>query len=269
MTVWLACMEMPISAIVAGLGVAVAGLWWWRGCLARVIQGGALVALLAVVAGGFWVPLHEGDATLRRWQTALDRGESLRTHQLVGAYGLHALLIPIGFVAGFPEASWEVVALHLGGDAREWDSDVVLHEPAARAVVRGWVRDAEAGATGQRTWRYAWNGLYNRPEHSLRAALALNCPLVLTGQPGVDGGGSYVDLRATCLVKWPRKARIPVGRVMGRSVALEEGVWAGLQDAGWIAPVEVAWTTRVRPDDPQLQGEDPRHGWVEAALVRR
>lgn len=266
---WPITLEMPLSAVAMLIATVVAGLSFWRGCLARLVQTAAGLLWLGIALAMYWVPFHEAGATMQRWQADLDRGTPLALHRCIGAYGLHAALIPIGLISGFPEASWEVVALHLGGGNWQLPSGVVLAEPAARKVIRGWVKQAEGGARQPRSWSYAWKGLYNRPEHSLRAALALNCPMHMAGTPGQDSRGVFVDVAATCLVKWPQRASIPVGRVAGRTIALEEGVFRGLQDAGWIRASNVTWTVRVRPGDRRLNGDEVHRTWLEGAMIRR
>ncbi|MFK7930141.1 MAG: hypothetical protein AB8H79_18260 [Myxococcota bacterium] len=254
---------MPITTIAGLILTILVFLTAIRSCSVRMIQGVGLSFWLIAAVLGCWVPVVEVSATFTRWQHALDQGSALMPHQLVGAYFLHASMAPVGLITGFPEASVEVVALHSHVSPWVLPSDVVLHEPASRPVVSQWLLKAERGARGTRTWSYAWPGRYDRQGQSLRAALALNCPMTLEGVLNADAQGPFVDLRAECVVRWPKRSRIPAGTVFGFTIGLEEGVFRGVQDAGLIRPSTVVWTTRVRSGDPRLLDAEPTRGWLE------
>lgn len=228
-----------------------------------------VMGVLLVAAFLAWRTLPgEVGGSMDRWQARLDRGEPLHLHQRVAVFGMHGAMFPVGLLLGFPEAAWEVLALHTGGGPYTWEGDVVLRDPVGRRHVRRWADDVARGATGPfGPVRVTWSGAYHHDrDRSLRAGLALNCPLELRGERIDEGDGPALRVSATCPVRW-RRASIAITRIGDQTLFLHEGLFVDLQRANWITSVHVTWTTIVRANDPRLDGEAVTRGWVERAMV--
>jgi hypothetical protein len=105
-------------------------------------------------------------------------------------------------------------------------------------------------------------------QDSKRVALALNSPLRLEATAHRQRGGWRLEIRGRAAARYPRRNRILLGRPFGRELAIEEGLFAALQDAGWLHPYEAVWSWCVEEGDPRLMNlSTPERGWLERLLL--
>ena len=151
---------------------------------------------------------------------------ALGTRNRLGVYGFNLAMGGVGYVVGLDEVAHLTWLLATPGPrVRHRDGAFLLRDPAVREAAR------EAGTKG--TARVAWTR-YFHPSVSPSVALAANCPLVLSR--GRQGG-----VVARCSVQYPKRSTLSFGRIAGREVSLQEGVYWVLQEVGWLHPFEVAW----------------------------
>jgi hypothetical protein len=103
---------------------------------------------------------------------------------------------------------------------------------------------------------------------SLRVALALNSPLHIEATAYREARGWRLELRGRAAARYPRRSRTELGRLFGQALVIEEGLFAALQDAGWLHPYEAVWTWSVAEGDPRLEDlRTPERTWFERLLV--
>jgi hypothetical protein len=90
--------------------------------------------------------------------------------------------------------------------------------------------------------------------NSLRVALALNSPLYLKAVAYPRGTGWRLEFQGRAAVRYPSRSRVPLGRLFGQPLVIEEGLFAALQDAGWLHPYEAVWSWSVEERGPRLAG---------------
>lgn len=248
-TLGFACYGMVLSPLWTALWGLVA---WPR--LGRV-RGWLAAGLLAVGLGAWWVPFHEFADATDRLSARLDQGpEAYSTREKLGIYGLHGLMTAVGWSVGLREVGWEAAGLHLpGGGTVVVHSDFPLRSPR----VRRRIRELEAGGRGRVAWTYQWD------REAMRVALALNA-LDLEVRPTAEG---TLDVRGTVEIAYPHRSPLPFFHIRGRTIAIEEGLFGMLQDAGWLFPYEAEYRFHVDPDAPILRDPAPVRGPLERVLV--
>jgi hypothetical protein len=105
---------------------------------------------------------------------------------------------------------------------------------------------------------------------SARVALALD-PVTLGGTAhhvGPPGGERWrLDVRATVDVRYRAGASLVLGRVRGVPIVVDEGLFAALQDRGWLHPYRAVWVWSAWADDPFLRDRSTvERDWRENLL---
>jgi hypothetical protein len=121
-------------------------------------------------------------------------------------------------------------------------------------IARDLPREARDGARHTLPIRtVAWTE-YSSARDSVRVALALNSPLVLTGVAERRNDAWWMDLRARAAIAYPRSALLRIGPVLGSdTLTFDEGLFWVLQERGWLHPYTVTWTWSMSADDERLR----------------
>ncbi|WP_224370941.1 hypothetical protein [Hyalangium versicolor] len=178
-----------------------------------------------------------------------------------------------GYAAGYPEIASETLWMFVpGSPVREWRSDFAMESLLVRQKVRELLEEARRrGSTGapvklrRRSVQWTKRDL---GRDSLRVALALNSPLYLEAVAYPQGKGWRLEIRGRAAARYPSRSRTQLGQLFGQPLVIEEGLFAALQDAGWLHPYEAVWSWTVEDGDtsPKAQREKERlaelHRWI-------
>ena len=180
---------------------------------------------------------------------AAQRG-TLSTPERVQVAALNLAMGLGGLLLGYPEAACETLWLFVpGSPVREWRSDFAMGSPLVRQRVRDMLAEArrrgrpgESVKLSRRTVAWTAEAL---ARDSPRVALALNSPLELEAVAHPRGSGWRLELQGRAAVRYPARSRVSLGRVFGQPLVLEEGLFAALQNAGWLHPYTAVWSWSV------------------------
>lgn len=261
------------AAVLGALSIAVILLLWMPGvalaalCLSlapvRLARG---VRWMALAVGGLGL---SAGAPLAAWeiQHRLDvmagrlaaNGWRLSLPERVQAATLNLAMGLGGYAVGYPEVASETLWMFVpGSPVREWRSDFAMESPLVRQHVRELLEEARrqgsAGAPVRLSRRRVVWTKRNLERDSLRVALALNSPLYLEAVAYPQGKGWRLELQGRATVRYPSRNRVPLGQLFGRPIVIEEGLFAALQDAGWLHPYEAVWSWTVEDGDPSSLG---------------
>jgi len=259
----------------------VAGGWWalwpvWTGVFVSVAAAAAAVPWAGrwrsrrkwwIVAGLLTLPLCArliASELAARWHHLAEIKNTtgptgFSPPALAALYGWNLTLAAGGFVVGFDEVARETLALTRAGPReRVWESAFALRSPKVRQAVvemaRDLPREARDGARHTLPTRtVAWTE-YSTASDSLRVALALNSPLVLSGVAERRNRTWWMDLRARAAIAYPRSALLRIGPVLGSDpLTFDEGLFWVLQERGWLHPYTVTWMWSMPADEERLR----------------
>lgn len=272
-----------VAGAVAGLGAAVVAWALLLGVFvlaawAAVAAGLALALARApnrrdAAAAGAWVVIGAVLVPLVVWEAAgrldalaakkeRDGPEAFDRRDLAAIWGLNLGMAAGGFAVGFPEVACETLLLATPGpEVRDFHGDFAMRSPRVRRAVAAMAADVRAGRAPARR-RVDWPS-YAEPDESLRVALALNAPLYLDGAVTDDG---RLAVLGSAEIAYPRRARLRFGRLLGRELVLDEGLFWVLQERGWFDVYVARWHWTVALDDPGLEDTRPRHTWFERVV---
>ncbi|WP_331118358.1 hypothetical protein [Archangium sp.] len=160
-----------------------------------------------------------------------------------------------GYALGYPEVASETLWMFVPGPReRVWRGDFAMESSLVRENVRAMLEEARrhGKAEGPVTLskrRVLWTKR-QLGEDSLRVALALNSPLWLEGVAYREDKGWRLELQGRAAVRYPSRNRVPLGRLFGQPLVIEEGLFAALQDAGWLHPYVAVWSWTVEAVGP-------------------
>jgi hypothetical protein len=216
------------------------------------------VGVLGLTAGAplaAWEIQHRLDVMAERLEA---NGWRLSTPERVQVATLNLAMGLGGYVLGYPEVASETLWMFVPGPrVREWRSDFAMESPLVRQHVRELLEEAHqrhGRAEGPVTLskrRVLWTKR-NLERDSLRVALALNSPLFLEAVAYPQSSGWHLEIRGKAAVRYPHRNRVPLGRLFGQRLVIEEGLFAALQEAGWLHPYEAVWSWSVEEGDPRL-----------------
>ncbi|MFT4627377.1 MAG: hypothetical protein ACI8PZ_006061 [Myxococcota bacterium] len=188
--------------------------------------------------------------TAKRATTGLD------TRDRAAVWWLNLTMAGVGAAVGFPEAAVETALLAVPGPAeRSFHSPFPMRDAGVRQAVERMARSGPGTLPHHRvTWTYGERG------RSDRVALACNA-LDLSGVAVPDGDGLRLDLEGRVDIRYPQRARLHLFTLAGRRVGIDEGLFADLQDAGWLFPYTAVWRWSVRVEDGQVVAMGDRPGW--------
>jgi hypothetical protein len=151
-----------------------------------------------------------------------------------------------GLAVGYREVAAETLWMFVpGAPERVWHSDFAMGSPLVRRAVRELLDEARRRGGGRQRLELgprsiAWSRR-DLERDSRRVALALNSPLRLEATAHRQAEGWRLELRGRAAVRYPRRSRTLLGRFFGQEFVIEEGLFAALQDAGWLHPFDVVW----------------------------
>ncbi len=256
-----------LLAAVLSLGIAIILLLWVplvalaALCLAlappRFARGFRWPALAVGVLGltvgaplAAWEIQHRLDAMAERLAA---NGWRLSTPERVRVATLNLAMGLGGYALGYPEVASETLWMFVPGPrVREWRSDFAMESPLVRQNVRELLEEARRhgraeGPVKLSRRRVLWTKRHLERD-SRRVALALNSPLFLDAVAYPEGEGWRLEIQGRAAVRYPHRNRVPLGRLFGQPLVIEEGLFAALQEAGWLHPYEAVWSWTVEAE---------------------
>ncbi|MFL5348038.1 MAG: hypothetical protein ACJ8AT_24875 [Hyalangium sp.] len=184
-------------------------------------------------------------------------GWRLSGHGRVQVVTLNLAMGLEGYALGYPEVASETLWMFIPGpQEREWRGDFAMESPLVRQNVRAMLEEARRHGKAKgpvtlsrRSVRWTKRDL---ERDSLRVALALNSPLYLDAVAYPEGKGWRLELQGRAAARYPARNRIALGRWFGQWLVIEEGLFAALQDAGWLHPYVAVWSWTVEEGDSRL-----------------
>ncbi|HYO58419.1 hypothetical protein [Archangium sp.] len=226
----------------------------WR--VRRTVLAVGVLGLTAGAPLAAWEIQHRLDSMAERlaangWRLSLPGRVQVATLNLAMGLG--------GYALGYPEVASETLWMFVPGPrVREWRGDFAMESALVRQNVRELLEEARrqerAGAPVKLSRRRVLWTKRDLGRDSLRVALALNSPLYLEAVAYPRGTGWRLEVQGRAAVRYPSRNRVPLGRLFGQPLVIEEGLFAALQDAGWLHPYEAVWSWTVEEGDPRLAG---------------
>ncbi len=171
--------------------------------------------------------------------------DAFSAREKLGIYGLNLAMGVTGAAVGFPEVAMETLLLTIpGGPVRNFESDFPMRSPKVRDAVAAMLVDSRP-----RTVAWAYSG-----QDSMRVALACNS-LHLTGEPVVDDGRRGLRVSGRVQISYAERYFLVIGRIPGRTLGIEEGLFRMLERAGWLFPYDAVWTWTVWTPESQTSTE--------------
>jgi hypothetical protein len=224
--------------------------------LARRFRLGAFaVGVLGLTAGAPLAAVeiqHRLDIMAER---LVANGWRLSTPERVQVATLNLAMGLGGYALGYPEVASETLWMFVPGPReRTWRGDFAMESPLVRENVRAMLEEArrQGKAKGPVTLskrRVLWTKRHQGRD-SLRVALALNSPLWLEAVAYPEDKGWRLEIQGRAAVRYPSRSRTPLGRLFGQPLVIEEGLFAALQEAGWLHPYVAVWSWTVEAEDP-------------------
>ncbi|WNG45963.1 hypothetical protein F0U60_18960 [Archangium minus] len=155
-----------------------------------------------------------------------------------------------GYALGYPEVASETLWMFVPGPpVREWRGDFAMESSLVRQSIRDMLEEARRqGRTEAPVKLSRRRVLWTKRDlgrDSLRVALALNSPLYLDAVAYPQNEGWRLEIQGRAAVRYPSRNRVPLGRLFGQPLVIEEGLFAALQVAGWLHPYEAVWRWTV------------------------
>ena len=211
------------------------GRFRWR--LFRVGLGGLIAAPLMVGS------VYEYGHRVEVLSAKLSGGPSAySSREKLGIYGLNLAMGVVGSAAGFPEAGVETLLLMVPGPSeRVFESDFPMRSPKVREAALAMLRSPTPRTV---VWAY-------EPSESARVALACNA-LHLTGKRVEENGRRGVQIRGRVDVSYADRYFLVMGRIPGRTIGIEEGLFRMIERAGWLHPYDAVWSWTVWESDADV-----------------
>ncbi len=217
----------------------------------RLVRISLLVAVVTFGLLSRKVVLREVQSSLDRMSVRLNRtGErGLSVGNRLALYGFSLAMGYAGRLV-YPEAAREHLYLHQRGPRiRRFDSSFPMQAPSVRDHVRDYAfRLTKAQPRRDRISLPEERHAFTYGKDPWRVALALN-PIAMSGEAARENGEWVLHLVGRVPVSYPKSSRvtIPVPRV--GELAVEEGLFHALQEAGMLHPYVAEYHWRVRAED--------------------
>jgi hypothetical protein len=215
------------------IGLAVASLWRRQWAWAAV---GLMLAPMALVLEY----QHRIDALSARYT---DGGaQALSTRDRVAVYALNLEMAIAGAALGYPEAAAETALMAFGRTrAIDASGSFLLADPKIRRVLKSALADPRTTITlPAPRWRY------DPATESLRVGLAVNGARRLTIVWRDEGDETFADVTLPIRITYPAQGKLVLAdNVLGRPLAIDEGLFHALEEVGWLSSYEVRWHATI------------------------